>query len=343
MGYTRLGDTGLQVPELCLGTWMFGTETDEGAVLTDHEEAHEILDAAYEHDLTFLDTANTYGGGDSERFIGDWLEDRDREDVVLASKCYWATRGPHDVGLSRKHVRAEIQDSLDRLGTDYLDIYYIHGWLDEANLEETLSVLNDLVHEGKVHYIGVSNFASWQLLKSQWIADDHDWESVSVIQPRYNALDHYPYTVDPAELPLPDLFDACRDQGIAVCPYAGLAGGFLTGKYERTEDGGIVGPDGSRADVAGDSYGPFTDREWAVLDAVRDVADELDATPGQVAIRWVMDTPDVTSIPIVGARSVDQLEENAGAMDIVLDDDQYDRIRHAGRGEQTGSWPIYVN
>ncbi|MFB6221976.1 MAG: aldo/keto reductase [Halolamina sp.] len=340
MEHVTLGDTGLEVSELCLGTWMFGTEAADGTVATDRSQAHDLLDAAWDHGVNFFDTANNYGDGDSERYIGDWLDGRDRENFVVASKVYWGTRGRRERGLSRKMVRAEIEGTLDRLGTEYLDIYYVHGWHDPSPIEETLSALNDLVREGKIHYVGVSNFAAWQLMQSQWLADIHDWEGVSVIQPRYNAVDHYPYTVDPSKQPLPGLLDACRDQSIAVCPYAPLAGGFLTGKYERGPNGGVVGPDGSRADLW-EGFGPSSERPWKVLEAVRAVADELDATPAQIAIRWTMDIEGATSIPIIGARSVSQLDENAGAADISLRDEQYERIADAGRGAQEGSWALY--
>ncbi len=340
MEYVRLGGSGLEVSQLCLGTWMFGTEDQDGQVVTDREQAHEVLDAARDEGITFFDTANNYGGGDSERYIGEWLADHDREEFVIASKVYFATRGRRDVGLSRKVIRAEIEGTLDRLATDYLDIYYIHGWHDPSPIEETLSALNDLVREGRVRYLGVSNFAAWQLLQARWLADVHDWESISVIQPRYNAVDHYPYTVDPDEQPLPGLLDACRDQDIAVAPYGPLAGGFLTGKYDRGPEGTVRGPDGSRKDLS-DAFGPFSDRAWAVLDAVRDVAGAADATPAQVALRWVMDADGVTSIPIVGARSRAQVRENVGAVDVSLSADQYDRIADAGRAPPDESWPVY--
>jgi len=339
MEYVRLGGAGVEVSRLCLGTWMFGTESADG-VVTDRERAHELLDDAWERGINFFDTANAYGGGDSERYIGEWLADRDRENFVLASKVYWTTRGRRDAGLSRKIVRAEIRDTLDRLGTEYLDCYYIHGWHDPSPIEETLSALNDLVRAGDVHYLGVSNVAAWQLLRCQWLADAHDRESISVVQPRYNAVDHYPYTVDPSEQPLPGLFDACREQGVAVCPYAPLAGGFLTGKYDRGPADEPVGPEGSRGDFSGD-FGPFPDRAWRVLDAVRDVAAETGATPAQVALRWSMAVDGVTSVPVVGARSTDQLDENVGSVDVSLTDDQYDRIADAGRGDESGSWPVY--
>lgn len=341
MEYVTLGDTGLEVSQLCLGTWMFGTEAADGTVATDRAQANDLLDAAWERGINFFDTANNYGGGDSERYIGDWLDGRDRENFVVASKVYWGTRGRRERGLSRKMVHAEIEGTLDRLGTEYLDIYYVHGWHDPSPIEETLSALNALVRAGKVHYVGVSNFAAWQLMQSQWLADVHDWEAVSVIQPRYNAVDHYPYTVDPSKQPLPGLFDACRDQHVAVCPYAPLAGGFLTGKYERVEGDPytVQAPDDSRASLS-DRFDDFyvSARGWHVLDAIRDVATELDATPAQVALRWLIEHEEFTCIPITGARTVDQLDENVGAVDIELNDDQFDRILEARYDEEGKRW-----
>ena len=342
MEYVTLGDSGVEVSRLCLGTWMFGTESPEtGAVATDREQAHDILDAAWDRGINFFDTANNYGGDDSERYIGEWLADRDREDVVVASKVYWTTRGRRESGISRKIVRAEIEGTLERLGTDYLDLYYVHGWHERSPIEETLSALNDLVRDGRVHYVGVSNFAAWQLVQSLWYCDVNDWEAPIVIQPRFNAVDRVPYTVDPEVMPLPDLLGACRDLDVGVCPYAPLAGGFLTGKYERGPDGELRGPDGSRVDLA-DSFGPFSDRDWAILEAVREVADEVDASPAQVAVRWTMDVPGVTSVPIVGARSVDQLEENVGAIEVSLSADQYERIATAGGDGTAGTWSVYT-
>jgi aryl-alcohol dehydrogenase-like predicted oxidoreductase len=340
MEYVRLGESGVEVSTLCLGTWMFGTELEDGVEATDRDAAHRILDAAWDAGVNFFDTANNYGGGDSERYLGSWLAERERESFVVASKVYFDTRGRQGTGLSRKIIRAEIEGTLDRLDTEYLDLYYVHGWHEDSPIAETMAALDDLVREGRVHYLGVSNFAAWQLIQAQGLADRHDWAPISVIQPRYNALDHYPYTVDPSEQPLPGLLDACRDQDIAVAPYAPLAGGFLTGKYDRGPDGELEAPPDTRGALL-DTYGPFTERAWGVLDAVRSVADDVGATPAQVALRWVMEAPGVTSVPIVGARSEEQLEENVGVVDVHLDSDQYERIARAGRGGDGGSWPVY--
>jgi aryl-alcohol dehydrogenase-like predicted oxidoreductase len=328
--YLRLGGTGMEVSEACLGTWMFGQESPSGSEVVTEKEAHSILDTARDSGVNFFDTANVYGAdGRSEKYIGKWLEGKDREHFVVASKVYFALAGRQEIGLSRKIVLAEIEGTLDRLDTDYVDIYYIHGWHDPSPLEETLSALNDLVRAGKVHYIGVSNFASWQLVLANEICRSNGWAPVSVIQPRYNAVDHFPYTLDPARKALPGLFDACRYLGIAVCSYSPLAGGFLTGKYQRDAEGNTITPDGSRAALF-ESYGDFPERWWKVLGEIESVAVDVGATPAQVAISWVSRIPGVTSIPIIGATSVQQLNETLDYVDLTLSDEQQQRISDAG-------------
>lgn len=329
--YVRLGGTGMEVSQACLGTWMFGENSPSGSEIVTEEQAVSILDAAWSSGVNFIDTANVYGdGGRSEAYIGRWLEGRTREDFVVASKVYFALSGRQRVGLSRKIVMAEIEGTLERLGTGYLDVYYIHGWHDPSPLEETLAALNDLVRAGKVHYIGVSNFASWQLVLADEMCRSRGWAPVSVIQPRYNAAEHVPYTMDPVDMPLPDLFDACRYLDVAVCSYSPLAGGFLTGKYTRDADGNTIKPDGSRA-ATFDSYGQFPDRWWQVLDEVEAVAEEVGATPAQVAISWVTRVPGLTSVPIIGATSAEQLDETLKYVEISLSDEQHQRIHQAGR------------
>ena len=330
--YVRLGNTGMEVSEACLGTWMFGTESPAGTEIVGEEEALSILDAAWNSGVNFIDTANVYGSGRSESYIGKWLAGEDRENFIIASKVFFALSGRQQVGLSRKIVVAEVEGTLNRLGTGYLDVYYIHGWHDPSPLEETLFALNDLVRSGKIHYIGVSNFAAWQLVLANQICRSNGWAPVSVVQPRYNAVDHIPYTVDPVEMALPDLFDACRYLGIAVCPYSPLAEGFLTGKYTRDADGNTIKPDGSRGAMS-ENYGQFPERWWHVLGEVQRVAEEVGATPAQVAIRWVSSITGLTSVPIIGATSVEQLEDTLDFVDLRLSDDHHQRISKAGELE----------
>ncbi|WP_134672350.1 aldo/keto reductase [Halorussus marinus] len=317
MEYVSLGSTGTKVSEICFGTWRFGKESN-GTVETDRKTAHDLLDTAYERGVNFIDTANVYGdpNGTAEEWIGDWLADHDREEFVLASKVYFGfDDGPNDRGLSRKHIRAQIEGTLDRLGTEYLDIYYIHRWDDETPIEETLRTLNDLVREGKVNYLAASSMAAWKLTKALWTSDVEGLERFEVTQPRFN----------PAyREPVADYLDVCADRGLAVCPYSPLEGGFLTGKYERD----AAGPEGSRGDLY-EWDDRWDDRQWAVLDAIRAIAEAVDATPAQVTLRWLADQREFQCIPIVGARTTDQLEENLGATEIDISDDQYDRIAAA--------------
>ncbi len=332
MEYVSLGNTGTTVSRLCFGTWRFGKRHGD-VVETEKDEAHDLLDAARDHGINFIDTANVYGDpdGTAETWIGEWLEDQDREEFVVASKVYfpfdgWGEPGPNDSGLGRKHIRTQIEGTLERLGTDYLDLYYIHRWDDDTPIRETLSTLNDLVREGKVRHLGASSMAAWKLTKALWTSDVHDFERFDVTQPMVNAA-HYDA--------VGDYLDVCADQDLAVCPYSPLAGGFLTGKYDRAPDGTVEAPDGSRATLTetfGDRYA--TDRAWDVLEAVEDVADELEATPAQVSLRWLMEQDRFTCVPIVGARSPDQLAENVDAVDLDLSAEQFARIDEARTGDE---------
>jgi aryl-alcohol dehydrogenase-like predicted oxidoreductase len=339
MDYRQLGSTGTRVSELCLGTWRFGKETN-GVVETGREEAHELLDAAWDRGVNFIDTANVYGSphGTSEQYIGEWLDDYDRTDFVIASKVYfpfdgWGEPGPNDSGLGRKHIRAQVEGTLDRLDTDYLDIYYIHRWDEHSDIEETLQTLNDLVREGKVHYLGASTMAAWQLTKALWESDVEGLERFEVTQP----LHHAGYYED-----VRDYLDVCADQDIAVCPYSPLAGGFLTGKYERADPDdpeAVEAPDGSRGsfdDFFDDYY--LSERGWHVLDEIQAVAEECGATPAQVSLRWLMDWDEFTCVPIVGARTVDQLNENVAATEVDLSAAQWDRIMDARYDPARNLW-----
>ncbi len=313
MEYRRLGNTGVEVSEICLGTWRFGAESENG-LETDRETAHDVLDAFADAGGNFIDTANGYGGGDSERWIGEWLEDKDREEYVLASKVYWSQVSRFQENLSRKNIRAEIEGTLDRLGEDYLDLYYIHRWDDETPIVETMRTLTRLVDEGKVHYLGASTMAAWQLTKALWKADAEDLERFDVVQPHFSATHREEVS---------GYLDVAADQDLAVCPYSPLEGGFLTGKYSRDAEA----PEDSRGEnVEWFNPADFEDEAWETLDAIEAVADEESATPAQVALRWLIDQPDFTCVPIIGARTVDQLEENLGAVDVELSDGQFERI-----------------
>ena len=336
MEYRQLGSTGTRVSELCFGTWRFGRKTG-GVLETDEQEAHELLDTFADHGGNFIDSANVYGdpNGTSESYIGSWLEDRDREKFVITSKVYfdYDEDNPNGSGLSRTHIRNQIDNTLDALGTDYLDLYYIHRWDENTPIEETLSTLDRIVEEGKVNYLGASTMAAWQLTKALWKSDVNDYQRFDVTQPLF----HAGYYKD-----VEDYLAVCADQDLAVCPYSPLAGGFLTGKYERADPEdpkSVRAPDGSRGSFD-ERFERFylSERGWKVLDEIRAVADEVDASAAQVSLRWLMDQEAFTCVPIVGARTTDQLEENLGAAEVSLTSDQHDRITDARFNENGRRW-----
>jgi aryl-alcohol dehydrogenase-like predicted oxidoreductase len=306
-----LGRTGVKVSELCLGTMTFGREADQRSSRT-------MLDRFLDAGGNFVDTADVYADGQSEQILGKALGSR-RDDVVLATKVRFATGpGPNDIGLSRAHIRQGIEASLRRLGTDWIDLYQVHCWDAVTPLEETVATLNDLVHEGKVRYVGASNYAAWQLMKALGIAALHGWEPFVSLQPEYSLITR---DIERELLPL------CRSEGLAVLPWSPLAGGVLTGKYRKGEDF----PEGTRG---GDTDAPITftyrlhDRAWQIVDAVCKAADELGKSPAQVALNWVLYGEGVTA-PIIGARTVEQLEDNLAAAGWRLEPDQWKALSWA--------------
>ena len=311
MAYTSLGNTGLEVSRLCLGCMNFGSGADW--MLNDREASREVIERAIDHGINFFDTANVYSTGESEEILGDVLSEYDREEFVVATKVFgeMADR-PNGQGLGRKHIRDQIDASLDRLGTDYVDLYQIHRWDDSTPISETLATLDRLVEEGTVRYIGASTMASWQFAKALYTSDLENRERFVSMQCEYNLVDRHE---EANVLPL------CRDQGIGVIPWSPLAGGFLTGKYERDEEP----PEDTRA--AGDEHtlDRFTDENWAVLDVVREIADEEDASPVEVSLAWLLHT-DVVDSPIVGPRTLDHLDEQVRALDVELSDEQMERL-----------------
>jgi aryl-alcohol dehydrogenase-like predicted oxidoreductase len=318
-----MGRTGLEVSEIAFGTWRFGRETAAGNLEIDREQAHELLDTYEDAGGRFIDTADVYGGGESERWIGEWLEGRNRDEFVIASKIFWPTRegDPNAHGLSRKHLRNQVETMLDRLGTDYLDLLYIHRWDENTPARELMRSLNGFVDDGRVHYLGASTFEpnGWRISRANEIARQHGWEPFTVTQPRYNLVDR--------EIEA-EYLEMCRELDIGVIPWSPLAQGFLTGKYERDADM----PEDSTAsdsDRWEDQY--LTDENFDVLDVVQEVADAVDASPAQVALAWQTHHPDVT-VPIVGARTTDQLEENLRAATISLSDEQVERLSAAKGG-----------
>ncbi|MFB9759260.1 aldo/keto reductase [Ectobacillus funiculus] len=316
MEFRYLGKTGLRVSELCLGTMTLGRETSE-------QDSFKILDHFVEEGGNFIDTADVYSRGISEEIVGKWLRDKQRDDLVIATKVRFAMgEGPNDLGLSRKHILSAVKESLRRLGTDYIDLYQVHAWDPRTPLEETLSTLNDLVREGLVRYIGASNFKGWQLQKAIDISRQNSWESFICLQPQYNLL---------CRATEWELMDVCINEGLGVIPWSPLRGGWLSGKYTRDM---LTPPDNTRVAIAekegwGESWENYNnDNTWNVLDTLYAVAEESQKTPAQVALNWLLNQPGVTA-PIIGARTMEQLEANLGSAGWSLTSEQIARLNSA--------------
>ena len=319
MEYRRLGDTGLMVSELCLGCMTFGRETDEG-------NSREIVSRFLEAGGNFIDTADVYSKGISEEITGRAIKGV-RDDVVLATKVFFPMgEGPNDTGLSRKHITQGCEDSLRRLGTDYIDLYQVHCWDSATPLEEALSALTDLVRSGKVRYIGVSNFTGWQLMRSLAVSESHGFERFVCLQPQYSLVER---NIEREILPV------CLEEGLGVIPWSPLGGGFLSGKYRRGEEP----PRGSRISEAVESMEEYwdrraTERNWAVLDVVGEISEATGKSYAQISLNWLLRQPAVTA-PIIGARTAEQLEDNLGASGWELDEEQVNRLSEAGAPEDT--------
>jgi len=310
MEYTRLSGTGLEVSRLCLGCWNFGSE--EPWMVGDENTAHEIIDRAVELGINVLDTANVYSHGESERIVGEAIDGR-REELVVTSKVFGRMReGPNGQGLSRKHVLEQVDRTLDRLGTDYLDLYQIHRWDPDTPIVETLSALSQLVDEGRVRYIGASTMAAWQFTKALYEADTHDLHRFDAMQLEYSLADRHEEQ---------NLLPVCADQTVGTLAWSPLAGGFLAGLYDRDDEP----EDGSRA--AEDPYMAqrFTEENWAVLDVVEELATSKDATMAQVSLAWLCHK-DAVDASIVGPTSIDELEDSVGALDVSLSGAEIDRL-----------------
>ncbi|WP_226011740.1 aldo/keto reductase [Halomicrobium salinisoli] len=310
MEYTYLGETGLEISRLCLGCMNFGT--GEPWMLHDREASIEVIDRALELGINFFDTANAYSRGESEEILGEAIEGHDREELVLATKVYFPMgEGPNRRGLSRKHVLEQAEASLDRLGTDYVDLYQIHRWDEHTPIEETLSALDHLIDEGLVRYVGASTMPAWRFMKALREADVNNYERFVSMQCEYNLVDRHE---EANVLPL------CEDQGVGVIPWSPLAGGFLADKYERGEE-----PEEGRAATDEYTRERFSEEGWAVLDVVRDLAEAKDATPAQVSLAWLLHR-EVVDAPIIGPRTLDHLEDDVGALDVELTDEEMERL-----------------
>jgi len=309
MEYVRLGKTGLKVSRLCLGCMTYGAKSWRPWIL-EMDEAKPFFQTAIEKGISFFDTANVYSLGESEHVTGRWLKEfARREEVVIATKVHLPMgKGPNDKGLSRKHIMDQIDASLKRLGTDYVDLYQIHRFDYETPIEETLEALNDVVKAGKARYIGASSMYAWQFAKMLAVSEANGWVRFSSMQPQYNLV----YREEEREmLPL------CKAEGIGVIPWSPLARGFLAGGRAKPGEGNT-----ERART--DEFAPrlyYRDADFAVVDAVEQIARARGVSNTQVALAWVMKNPAITA-PIVGASKLHHLQEAIAATEITLSDEE---------------------
>jgi aryl-alcohol dehydrogenase-like predicted oxidoreductase len=328
MELRRLGTSGLKVSALSLGAMTFGeSQTFMKGVTSSDEEARRVFDRAIDAGMNLVDTANVYSEGRSEELTGEWIRDK-RDRVLLATKCRFPigfgangrAPGPHDMGLSRQHIVRACEASLRRLGTDVIDLYQVHMQDGSVAIDETLRALDDLVRQGKVRYIGCSNYTGYRLVESLWSADRRNTARFECVQLQWSLA------VRDAER---EVIPACRAFGLGTLVWSPLARGFLSGKYRRNEPP----PAGTRLEAWKDSFRSLdNDRGWAVVEAVRAVAEKHDTTCSAVALAWLLAKPETSSI-IVGARSVSQLEENLAALELALEPADLERLDSASRPE----------
>jgi aryl-alcohol dehydrogenase-like predicted oxidoreductase len=310
MQLRNLGSTGVKVSPLCLGAMMFGEWGN-----TDHDESIRIIHAGLDAGVNFIDTADVYSRGESEEIVGKALKGR-RDNVVLATKIHGPMgEDPNEFGNSRRWIIREVENSLRRLRTEWIDLYQIHRPEEDTNIDETLGALSDLVHQGKVRYIGSSTFPPSQIVEAQWVAEKRARERFVCEQPPYSLL------VRQIEA---DVLPTCKRYGMGVIPWSPLAGGWLSGKWRKGQEA----PQSSRADRLPHRYDlsiPANQRKLDAVEALAQLAEDAGLSLIHLAIAFVMRHPAVTA-PIIGPRTMEQLESQVGAAEVELSDAVLDRI-----------------
>jgi aryl-alcohol dehydrogenase-like predicted oxidoreductase len=311
MDNRSLGRTGVSVSPLCLGAMMFGAWGE-----TDHDESIRIIHRALDAGINFIDTADVYARGESEEIVGKALAGGKRDNVVLATKVHGKMGDdPNEFGNSRRWIVKEVEHSLRRLGTDWIDLYQIHRPEEDTDIDETLGALTDLVRAGKVRYIGSSTFPASQIVEAQWVAEKRGRERFVCEQPPYSLLTR---AVEADVLP------TCRRYGMGVIPWSPLAGGWLSGKYRKDADV----PESRRAQMIPSRYDmslPGNQRKLGAADALAKVADEAGITLIEMALAFVINHPAVTAA-IIGPRTMEHLESQLTAADVTLSEDVLDKI-----------------
>jgi aryl-alcohol dehydrogenase-like predicted oxidoreductase len=305
MQYIRFGNTGLMVSRLCLGCMTYGKPTERWPWALDEAKSRPFFEKAIESGINFFDTADVYTGGESEKVTGKTLwKLASRDSIVLATKVYSPMGpGPNDKGLSRKHIMSAIDASLQRLGTDYVDLYQIHRWDYNTPIEETMEALHDVVRAGKARYIGASSMYAWQLAKAQHAAERHGWTPFVSMQPHYNLL----YREEEREM-----IPFCVDQKLAVIPWSPLARGMLTGK--RTKDRNET--ERARTDAFGKTLYDRDD-DFEIIRRVDDLAEKKSIPAAQIALAWMLSKPAITA-PIIGASKPGHLEDAIASLAVAL-------------------------
>jgi aryl-alcohol dehydrogenase-like predicted oxidoreductase len=322
--YSLLGRSGLRVSPLCLGTMTFGTGWGWGS---DEATCRAMFDRYLAAGGNFIDTADGYTNGQSEEIVGKLVkESRTRDRVVMATKFTFNAEpgNPNAGGNGRKNIYRALENSLRRLQTDYIDLYWLHAWDGLTPVEEVMSTLDDLVCAGKVRYIGFSDVPAWYLARAQTIAELRGYERVCALQLEYSLVER---NIEREHLA------AARELGMGVCPWSPLASGLLTGKYRRSSDGGAGS---GRLEALKGSGNPvfhkFTERNWRVVDALIEVANELDRSPAQVAVNWITKRPGVTST-LVGATKLSQLEDNLAALSFDIPEELSQKLEQVSQPE----------
>lgn len=321
MEYTRLGRSGLQVSRIGLGCMSYGQSAGLHQWTLDEDAAAPFFRQAVESGVTFWDTANVYQNGTSEEFVGRAIQRYSRrEDIVLATKVHGKMHdGPGGSGLSRKAVLEQLDDSLHRLGTDYVDVYYIHRFDDAAPVEETMEVLHDVVKAGKVRYLGASSMWAWQFAKMQHVADLHGWTSFVAMEDQYNVLRREEER---------DMIPLCLDRGVGLTPYSPLAKGRAARPWgEQTAR--------SSTDAVAKAFDRDVDEP--VVDAIQAVAEGRGIPMAQVALAWVLSKPAVSS-PIVGATKAKHLEDAVAAVDVQLTTEEVEAIEQPYTAQDNYWW-----
>lgn len=323
MEYRQLGRSGLRVSTLTLGTMTFGGEGIFGNLGdVDLSGARRQIDMCLEAGVNLIDTANMYSTGTAEEIVGAALGDK-RDDVLISTKVRMAMGdGPNEAGLSRQHIVRQAEASLRRLGTDHIDLYHVHEWDGQTPLEETLEALDTLVRSGKVRYLGVSNYAGWQLMKALATADRHGYQ-------RFVANQIY-YSLESRDAEY-ELVPASVDQGLGILVWSPLAGGLLSGKYRR----GQQSSEGRHLTEWSEPPVRDENKLYDTIEEVVDIAQSHGASPAQIALAYLLRKPAVSSL-VIGARKDEQLRDNLGAAEIRLSDEEFDRL-----DEISAPWLIY--